>query len=210
MFKSSEKVPTQVSTKISTENIQTLSPITKKILENLVDRYPNYKTNSLVLDQMILELDSLNDKGLFLNSLPNYPLEILDINPSHNGNMIALEMNNVSMEKDEVLIHFHTENSCYAKSPYLSNHLQFDVIGVMNSKLAAQLNEESKYKVFGEKWHKLSLTEMTSLVKRTMYGWTTDIRPDYSSGKNEGKGYNCYRCLMGIYLVKIDSVQLIQ
>lgn len=158
------------------------------ILESLAKKYPNYTENSIVRENASKELDKKIDSLLNLNYLDDIPLKvyIMGKNPHGKG----------------ALVQFYTNNFNSDQPDRLSDRLNFDIVGLMDEKLASTLTEDGTYFIYGKKLKRLNEKEVFLIVNQVYYSPGTEISKDLI--------YNVYNFNIGDILCKIDSVKSVK
>ncbi len=158
------------------------------ILEKLLSKYPNYEENSIVRENATEELDKKIDSILNFGYLDDIPLKVFKIGKNPHGK--------------GALIQFHTDGYNRESPELLSNRLNFDIIGLMDEKLASTLNDDGTYYVYGKNLKRLNETEVFLIVKQVYYSPGTEISKDAI--------YDVYEYDIGNIMMEIDSVKFIK
>jgi hypothetical protein len=155
-------------------------------LETLTSKYSNYTENSVVRENAAKELDYKIDSIVKLGYLSDIPLKVFRIlkNPHGKG----------------ALIQFYTENLNTIIPERMSDRLTYDLIGMMDEKIANSIKEDSSYIIFGKYLKRLNETEVFLLVNQVYYSPRTEINKDVIS--------DVYKFNIGILLYEIDSVKV--
>ena len=135
-----------------------------KILESLEKKYPNYKENQIVRENMQKELDKKIDSIYKLNFLDDIPVKVFRIGKNPHGK--------------GALIQFHTDNFDSENRNLLSDRLNFDIIGFMDEEKASQLKEDGTYLISGKMLKRLTETEVFLIVPQVYYSPGTEISKD--------------------------------
>ena len=173
------------------ENIE--SKIIKRkidlLLENLEKKYPNYKENQIVRDNMQNELDKKIDSVYKLNFLDDIPVKVYSMGKNPHGK--------------GALIQFHTDNFDTDNRDLLSDRLNFDIIGFMTEEKASQLKEDGTYLISGKMLKRLNKTEVFLIVPQVYYSPWTEISKDMIY--DEIFNFN-----IGDLLMEIENVKLVE
>lgn len=150
-------------------NVRKIDPILNEIF---INKYPNFKENSIVRDQANLELTHQIDSLVHLGYLDDIPLKVLRIQD--------LE------DESGVLVQFYASNK-HSGNELLSSSLEFEIFGLMSREKASTINESLKYKVSAKNFKRLTNEEAFVLVPNVQYGaksliFTSDPRPSFLSG----------------------------
>lgn len=148
------------------------------ILNSLLKKYPNYSENTFVRQKASIELKSKIDSIINLGVFDKIPLKILNIGKNPHGK--------------GALVQFYTETNYSPKLP--SDTFYFDVIGLMDDKLASTINESDTYYIFSKNYKRLNKNEVNILVDRTYYSTDVEISEDK-------------KFYVGIYIGVIDSLK---
>ncbi len=181
-----------LSTLISCNNQQVKPVITKRkidpILEDILKKNSNYKENTIVRENATKLLDKKIDSILNLGLLDDIPLKLFNLekNPHGKGALLQFKTDNYDFEKPEVL----------------SDRLTYDVIGLMDEKLATTLIENEKYYVYGKKLKRLSKDEVFLIVSQVYHSPETEI--------SKGIIGEEYDFNIGDILMEIDSVKIVK
>ncbi len=163
--------------------------------EVLLKRFPNYETNSIVREQAQSELKRKTDSLLEEDFLDDIPLSIRSMS---------------SPEKfDAAVLHFFTDNiDLSIENPeILSNRLNFEIIGLVDKKLARTLKDNKKYRVFGHKFTRidnvtLSVLMENGVVDKLEYG--VDPLIQYSPLISK------YTFKIGAFMCSVDSLKVVE
>lgn len=161
---------------------------TDLLLENLEKKYPNYKENQIVRDNMKNELDKKIDSVYKLNFLDDIPVKVFRMGKNPHGK--------------GALIQFHTDNFDTDNRELLSDRLNFDIIGFMTEEKASQLKEDGTYLISGKMLKRLNKTEVFLIVPQVYYSPWTEISKDMIY--DEIFNYN-----IGDLLMEIDNAKLV-
>lgn len=173
-------------------NIQkNLNDDTRKVdpfLNSLVKKHPNYTNNAIVRDEATKELNKKVDSLIQRGFLTDIPLKIFNIQKNPHGK--------------GAIVQFYTDNMLNSNNfDRLSDRFNFDIIGLMDQKLASTLNENEVYFVYGKKMKRLSETETFFIVDRVYNSTKTEITNDPI--------YNLYEFNVGNILCEVDSLKLV-
>jgi hypothetical protein len=173
----------------NTDNKETITKRkTDILLENLEKKFPNYKENQMVRENMQKELDKKIDSVYKLNYLDDIPMKVFRIGKNPHGK--------------GALIQFHTDNFDSENRSLLSDRLNFDIIGFMDEQKASQLKEDGTYLISGKMLKRLNETEVFLIVPQVYYSPGTEISKD--GIYDEIFNYN-----VGDLLMEIDNAKLI-
>ncbi len=175
------------------ENADNKDAIVKRkmdiILENLENKYPNYKENQIVRGNMQKELDKTIDSIYKLNYLDDIPMRVFKIGKNPHGK--------------GALIQFHTDNYLSETRNLLSDRLEFDIIGLMDEQKASLLKDDKTYLISGKMLKRLNETEVFLIVPKVYFSPETEISKD----GNYRSAIFTYK--IGDLLMEIDSAKLI-
>lgn len=155
------------------------------ILDALTKKYPNYTDNTIVRENATKELDKKIDSLLNLNYLDDIPLKVFRMGKNPHGK--------------GALVQFHTDNYDSDRPNRLSDRLNFDIVGLMDEKLASTLKDGGTYFIYGKKLKRLSETEVFLIVNQVYYSPGTEISKDAI--------FDVYNFNIGDILCEIDSVK---
>lgn len=155
------------------------------ILEALIKAYPNYTNNAIVRENAAKELERKIDSLLNLNYLDDIPLKVFRMGKNPHGK--------------GALVQFHTDNYNSDRPDRLSDRLNFDIVGLMDEKLASTLKEDGMYFIYGKKLKRLSETEVFLIVNQVFYSPGTEISKDVI--------FDVYNFNIGDILCEVDSVK---
>lgn len=176
------------STKTENQEHKIVKRKSEKLLENLEKKYPNYKENQIVRDNMQKELDKKIDSLYKLNFLDDIPVKVLSIEKNPHGK--------------GAIIQFYTDNFDTDNRDLLSNRLNFDIIGFMDEQKASQIKEDGIYLVSGKMLKRLNEIEVFSIVPQVYHSPDTEISKDAIYDEV----YNFY---IGDLLMEIDNAKLL-
>ncbi len=158
------------------------------ILNALTKKYPNYKDNSIVRENATKELDKKIDSLLNFNYLDDIPLKVF-----------RMGENPYKTNTKGALVQFHTDNYNSDQPNRLSDRLNFDIVGLMDEKLATTLTEGGTYFIYGKKLKRLSQTEVFLMGNNAYYTSETEISKDPI--------FDVYNFNIGVISCEIDSVK---
>lgn len=157
------------------------------ILEEIINKYPNYTENTIVRENASKELDEKIDSILNMGYLNDIPLKVFKMGKNPHGK--------------GALVQFYTDNYNSDRPDRLSDRLNFDIIGFMDEKTASTLKDKGTYFVYGKKLMRLNETEVFLIVNQVYYSPGTEISKDAI--------WNVYNFNIGDILCEIDSVKLV-
>jgi hypothetical protein len=155
------------------------------ILDALTKKYSNYSNNTIVRENATKELDKKIDSLLNLNYLDDIPLKVFRLGKNPHGK--------------GALVQFHTDNYDRERPNRLSDRLNFDIVGLMDEKLASTIKEDETYFIYGKKLKRLSKTEVFLIVNQVYFSPGTEISKDAI--------FDVYNFNIGDILCEIDSVK---
>jgi hypothetical protein len=163
--------------------------------EVLLERFPNYETNSIVREQAQSELKRKTDSLLEEEFFDDIPLSIKSMsNPE---------------KFDAAIVHFFTDNiDLSVENPkLLSNRLNFEIIGLVDKKLVKTLQDNKKYKVFGHKFSRIdnvtfNVLRENQVVEELVYG--VDSKIEYSIL------LSTYTFNIGVFMCSVDSIKAVK
>ena len=159
---------------------------TDLMLESLEKKYPNYKENQIVRENMQNDLDKKIDSVYKLNFLDDIPVKVFRMGKNPHGK--------------GALIQFHTDNFDSDNRNLLSDRLNFDIIGFMTEEKASKLKEDGTYLISGKMLKRLNKTEVFLIVPQVYYSPGTEISKDIIY--DEIFNYN-----IGDLLMEIDAAK---
>lgn len=161
----------------------------------LTKEYPNYKDNSIVRENATKELDKKIDSLLNFNYLDDIPLKVF-----------RMGENPYKTNTKGALVQFHTDNYNSDQPNRLSDRLNFDIVGLMDEKLASTLTEGGTYFIYGKKLKRLSKKEVFLMGNNAYY---TSNNAYYTSGTEISKDpiFDVYNFNIGVISCEIDSVK---
>jgi hypothetical protein len=174
------------STKTENQEQKIIKRKTDKILERLEKKYPNYKENQIVRENMQKELDKKIDSIYKLNFLDDIPVKVFRMGKNPHGK--------------GALIQFHTDNFDSDNRNLLSDRLNFDIVGFMDEEKASQLKEDGTYLISGKMLKRLTETEVFLIVPQVYYSPGTEISKD-------GIYDEVFNFNIGDLLMEIDSAK---
>lgn len=134
------------------------------LLENLEATHPNYMNNTMVLNKMDNQFKKQIDSAFTKGIHSDIPLTVLSVDKNQHG--------------DGAIVVFYSDNYDPSKSTLLSDRLNFDLIGFIDEKKAANIVEGEKYYVTGKNINKLSQAELNLMVPTVYYGPEVKIEKD--------------------------------
>jgi hypothetical protein len=161
---------------------------TDLMLESLEKKYPNYKENQIVRENMQNDLDKKIASVYKLNFLDDIPVKVFRMGKNPHGK--------------GALIQFHTDNFNTDNRNLLSDRLNFDIIGFMTEEKASKLKEDGTYLISGKMLKRLNQTEVFLIVPQVYYSPGTTISKDIIY--DEIFNYN-----IGDLLMEIDNAKLV-
>ncbi|AZA50336.1 hypothetical protein EG346_20090 [Chryseobacterium carnipullorum] len=159
---------------------------TDSLIITMENKFPNYKDNSLVREEMEKYLSNKADSIFVFKEFDDIPMSVFKLskNPYGKG----------------MLVQLYADNK-YEKNENKSNYLTFDIIGFISDEEAKKINEKSKYYVIGKNVNRINSNQLSVLVPMSYYSPETKIDQD-SFG-------DTYLFNLGIAAMEVDSLKLI-
>lgn len=156
------------------------------VLENLMEKYPNYDSNELTRKNMENEFKKIIDSISKMDFYSDIPLKILSIQKNPHGK--------------GAIVQFYTDNAThmYGESDHYSDFLKFDYIALMDEEKAGTLDENQKYFISCKKMDQLNETETYIIVSRTYFAPETKIEKSSSGDK--------YQFYAGVCLCEVNTI----
>lgn len=146
-------------------------------------KYANYETNEIARQKALKDLVKIVDSIAPLGYLEDFPLKVFRVQPNPHGK--------------GAIVQFYTDENL---SPdLLSDRVGFDIIGLMDEKLAQTINENKMYFIKGKKYKHLDETETFLIVNQVYYSPETKIE---TSAFNTSS----YRFKLGDFLCEVEKV----
>ncbi len=146
-------------------------------------KYPNYETNEIVRKNALKDLTKIADSIAPLGYLEDIPLKVFRVQSNPHGK--------------GAIVQFYTDRNL--SSNILSDRLQFDIIGLMDEKLAQNINENKIYFIKAKKYKRLTETEVFLIVNQVYYSPHPEIKTDAIDN-------SMYKYQLGDFLCEVEKV----
>lgn len=153
--------------------------------EIFIKKFPNFKENDLVKEKALDQLNKKIDSLYPLKYLEDIPLKIFKIQKNKNGK--------------GAIVQFYADNKDETNN-ILTSDVGFDVIGLMDEKLASTLsaNNIQTYYIRGHNYKRMDKTMISVLVDMTYYSPTPEISTEL---------YGINNINLGNFICEIDSIR---